>query len=67
MRHDVARHIFYGHQGKIYTQHQRGLEEQISALGLVVNAVVVWNTDYTTVILGVLEAMGHDVLEEDIA
>jgi Tn3 transposase DDE domain len=36
-------------------------------LGLVVNAVVVLNTDYMTAILGVLEAMGHDVLEDDIA
>ena len=67
MRHDVARHIFYGHKGKIYKRYQRGLEEQLGALGLVVNAVVVWNTDYMTAILGVLEAMGHDVLEDDIA
>ena len=67
MRHDVARHIFYRHKGKIYKRYQRGLEEQLGALGLVVNAVVVWNTDYMTAILGVLEAMGHDVLEDDIA
>jgi Tn3 transposase DDE domain len=36
-------------------------------LGLLVSAVVVSNTDNLTAILGLLEAMGHDVLEEDIA
>jgi hypothetical protein len=36
-------------------------------LGLLVSAVVVSNTDNMTAILGLLEAMGHDVLEEDIA
>jgi TnpA family transposase len=66
LRHDVARHIFYGRKGKIFKSYQRGLEEQLGALGLVVNAVVVWNTDYMTAILSLLEAMGDDVLIEDL-
>ena len=32
-----------------------------------VNAVVVWNTDYMTRIIGLLREMGLEVLDEDIA
>ena len=66
-RHDVARHIFYGQKGRLYKRYQRGLEEQLGVLGLVVNVVIVWNTDYMGAILSLLRAMGHDVLDEDVA
>jgi TnpA family transposase len=65
-RHDVARHVFYGQKGRLYKRYQRGLEEQLGVLGLVVN-VVVWNTDYMSAILSLLREMGHDVLDEDVA
>jgi TnpA family transposase len=66
-RGEVARHIFYGQKGRIYKRYQRGLEEQLGALGLVVNVVVVWNTDYMSAILDLLKEMGHDVLDQDVA
>jgi TnpA family transposase len=65
-RGEVARHIFYGQKGRIYKRYQRGLEEQLGALGLVVNVVVVWNTDYMSAILNLLREMGHEVLDEDV-
>ena len=32
-----------------------------------VNNIVLWNTEYVGAILGLLEAIGVDVLEEDVA
>ncbi len=66
-RHDVARHVFYGQKGRLYKRYQRGLEEQLGILGLVVNVVIVWNTDYMSAILSLLREMGHDVLDADVA
>lgn len=67
LRNDTARTIFHGRKGKIYKHYQKGLEEQLGALALVVNAVVVWNTDYMSRIIGLLYEMGLEVLDEDIA
>jgi TnpA family transposase len=66
-RHDVARHVFHGHKGRLYKRYQRGLEEQLGVLGLVVNVVIVWNTDYMSAVLNLLRAMGHEVLDADVA
>jgi hypothetical protein len=42
------------------------LVNPLNTPALVVNAVVVWNTDYMSAILSLLEAMGDDVLIEDL-
>jgi len=45
-RHSLARKVFYGHKGEIRQRYREGQEEQLNALGLVVNAVILWNTMY---------------------
>ncbi len=45
-RHSVARVICHGQRGKIRKRYREGQEDQLGALGLVTNAVVLWNTIY---------------------
>lgn len=45
-RHSVARAIFYGRCGEIRKPYREGQEDQLGALGLVLNAAVLWNTIY---------------------
>jgi TnpA family transposase len=45
-RHSVARAICHGQRGEIRKRYREGQEDQLGALGLVTNAVVLWNTIY---------------------
>jgi len=45
-RHEVARNICYGQRGEIRKRYREGQEDQLGALGLVTNAVVLWNSIY---------------------
>ena len=45
-RHCVARAVFHGKKGELRQRYREGMEDQLGALGLVVNAVVLWNTRY---------------------
>jgi len=45
-RHALARAIFHGKKGELRQRYREGMEDQLGALGLVVNAVVLWNTRY---------------------
>lgn len=45
-RHALARRIFHGRRGQIHQHYREGQEDQLGALGLVLNAVVLWNTRY---------------------
>jgi TnpA family transposase len=45
-RHSVARIICHGRQGEIRKRYREGQEDQLGALGLVTNAVILWNTLY---------------------
>src|SRR5215203_4688947 len=42
-------------------------EDQLGALGLVVNVIVLWNTVYMDAALNRLRAEGYEVREEDVA
>ena len=44
-----------------------GMEDQLSALGLVLNCTVLWNTFYTSRALEQLRAQGYPVLDADAA
>ena len=66
-RHALARAIFHGRRGEVRKRYREGQEDQLSALGLVTNAVVLWNTRYQQAALDALRAEGHDVLGEDVA
>ncbi|MGR5488275.1 Tn3 family transposase, partial [Vibrio alfacsensis] len=65
-RHAVARNICHGKRGEIRKKYREGQEDQLSALGLVTNAVILWNLIYLQ------EAVDHvskheNVNNEDIA
>ncbi|EFL41283.1 Tn3 family transposase [Streptomyces griseoflavus Tu4000] len=60
-RHALARKIFHGRAGQLYQHYQKGMEDQIGALGLVLNAVVLFNTRYMDAALDRLRADGFDV------
>ena len=66
-RHKVARAVFHGKRGEISKKYREGQEDQLSALGLVVNAIVLWNTYYMEEALRYLKSTGMKVKNEDIA
>ena len=46
---------------------REGQEDQLSALGLVVNALILWTTRYMNAAVNHLHATGTDVKKEDLA
>ena len=66
-RHALAGKIFHGRTGEIYQRHYKGMEDQLGALGLVLNCVMLWNTFYMDRALGQLKAEGYPLAEEDLA
>jgi len=66
-RHQLARIIFHGKRGELRQRYREGQEDQLGALGLVVNLVVLWNTIYMDAALDRLRAEGFDVRPEDVA
>jgi len=65
-RHGVARAIFHGQRGELRQRYREGQEDQLGALGLVVNAVVLWNTRYLDAALSRARASGVSVNPEDV-
>jgi TnpA family transposase len=65
-RHSLARAIFHGKRGELHQRYREGQEDQLGALGLVVNLVVLWNTLYMNAALDHLRATGFDVRDEDV-
>jgi len=66
-RHDLARKICHGKKGELYHRYERGLENQLGVLGLVLNCVVLWTTVYLDAAVRQLEAQGYPVRDEDMA
>lgn len=65
-RHRLARAIFHGRRGQIYQRYREGQEDQLGALGLVLNAIVLWNTRYTDASINALREDGNLVDDADI-
>ncbi len=65
-RHSLARLTFHGRKGELRQPYREGQEDQLGALGLVVNAIVLWNTRYIELALGHLRAQGKAVRDEDV-
>ena len=57
-RHELARIISHGKRGELRQRYRDGQEDQLGALGLVVNAVILWNTIYMDATLAELRAEG---------
>jgi len=66
-RHSLARDVFHGKRGELRQRYREGQEDQLSALGLVVNVIVLWNTIYLDAALAQLREEGYPVREEDVA
>lgn len=61
----VARAICLGQRGEIRKRYREGQEDPLGSLGLVTNAVVLWNTLYIQASLEHLLAQKIEVNEED--
>jgi len=66
-RHDLARHVFHGRKGELHRAYHEGMEDQLGALGLVLNCITLWNTFYLDAALRRLRADGYPVGDEDAA
>ena len=66
-RHMLARAVFHGKRGELRQRYRQGQEDQLSALGLIVNVIVLWNTIYTDAALRQLRLEGFDVRDDDVA
>jgi len=66
-RHKLARFLFHGKRGELRQRYREGQEDQLGALGLVVNIIVLWNTLYIDAALHQLAAEGFPIQSEDVA
>jgi TnpA family transposase len=55
-RHRLGRAVYYGQKGELRQHYREGQEDQLSALGLVLNVIILWNTRYTQRVLDTLRA-----------
>jgi TnpA family transposase len=65
-RHALARAVFHGQRGQLRQRYREGQEDQLGALGLVVNAIVLWNSRYQDAALDQLRRSGMDVRDDDV-
>ena len=65
--HNLRKFLFFANEGKIRKSQIEDQINQSSALTLVTNAVIVWNTRYIQAIIDHLLAEGYNISEEDIA
>jgi len=66
-RHGLARVIFHGQRGELRQRYRVGQEDQLGALGLVLNCVVLWNTRYLDAAINHLTEQGQEIRTEDMA
>ena len=66
-RHRLSRIVLHGQRGEIRQKYREGQEDQLGALGLVVNVIVLWNTCYMDSAISKLHATGTEMKAEDIA
>lgn len=66
-RNSLARDVFHGRRGQLRQHYQAGQENQLGALGLMVNIIVLWQTVYVQAALDHLVAIGHEIDPADVA
>ncbi len=66
-RHALARKICHGKKGELYHRYERGLENQLGSLGLVLNCVTLWTTVYLDAAVRQLRDQGYPIRDEDMA
>lgn len=60
-RNRLARAVFHGQRGELRQRYREGQEDQLGALGLVVNMIVLWNTLYLDQAIKHLRTRGYAV------
>ena len=66
-RHALSRDVCHGRRGELRQAYRQGQEEQLGALGLIVNTIVLYNTIYTQRALDhVTDTTGTQPRDEDI-
>ncbi|MEE8056983.1 MAG: Tn3 family transposase, partial [Pseudomonadales bacterium] len=65
--HDLRQWLFFAQEGQIKKSQLEDQANQASALTLVTNAIIVWNTVYMHEIIDQLRAGGYQIHEEDLA
>jgi TnpA family transposase len=65
-RHTLARHVFHGQKGELRQRYREGQEDQLGALGLVVNMIALWNAIYIQDALDELRSQGEIIRPEDV-
>ncbi|WP_329248853.1 transposase [Actinoallomurus sp. NBC_01490] len=63
-RHNLARRVFFGNLGRLQRGYERGMEDQLGALGLGLNAITWWNSLYIDAAVKKLEAGGLGISPE---
>ncbi|WP_245642155.1 transposase [Nonomuraea candida] len=63
-RHALAGKIFHGRKGEVYQRYYKGMEDQLGALGLVLNCVTLWTTEYYSRAVLELRSQGREVSDE---
>ena len=58
--------MFHGQKGELRQRYREGQEDQLGALGLVVNILLLWNTLYMQDALDDVRAGGQEVHQEDV-
>ncbi len=66
-RHRLSRVVLHGQRGEIRQKYREGQEDQLGALGLVVNVIVLWNTCYMDFAVSKLHTTETELKLEDIA
>jgi len=65
-RHALARQVFHGQRGQLRQRYREGQEDQLGSLGLVLNAIVLWNTRYLDTALTHLRRDGYPLDDADV-
>ena len=66
-RHSLARAVFHGQRGELRQQYCEGQEDQLGALGLMLNIIVYWNTLYIEEAVRQLRVEGFEVDDADLS
>jgi TnpA family transposase len=66
-RHKLARAVFHGKRGELRQRYREGQEDQLGALGLVVNLIILWNTLYINAAVEQLANEGYPIQPQDVA
>jgi hypothetical protein len=66
-RHSLARKVRHGDYGLLRERYREGMEDQLGALGLMLNCVVLWNTIYMDKARAQRQAAGRPIPDEILA